>query len=58
MIKMNSDIVIVADIETVKDPVVLGEFPANKWPPPVGWRVVAIGMSPTAQPSPSRKPAA
>lgn len=41
---MKSDIVIVADIETVKDPVVLGEFPANKWPPPVGWRVVAIGM--------------
>ena len=41
---MNSDTVIAADIETVRDQAVLGDWPAGKWPPPVGWRVVAIGM--------------
>ena len=41
---MKSDTIILVDIETIKDPVVLGDWPTNKWPPPIGWRVVAIGM--------------
>lgn len=42
---MKSDIIICADIETVKDPAVLGEdWSDKKWPPPIGWKVVAIGM--------------
>jgi 3'-5' exonuclease len=41
---MRTDTLLVADIEAVKDKRVLGDWPENKWPPPVGWRVVAIGM--------------
>jgi predicted PolB exonuclease-like 3'-5' exonuclease len=35
---------LVADIEAVKDKHVLADWPDDKWPPPVGWHVVAIGM--------------
>lgn len=32
------------DIETIQDPNVLGDWDAGKWPPPIGWQVVVIGM--------------
>lgn len=41
---MRSDTLLIVDIEAVKDKRVLGEWPEDRWPPPVGWRVVAIGM--------------
>src|SRR5262245_66656529 len=41
---MRTDTILVADIEAVKDKHLLGDWPSEKWPPPVGWRVVAIGM--------------
>jgi predicted PolB exonuclease-like 3'-5' exonuclease len=41
---MRTDTLLIVDIEAVKDKHVLVDWPDNKWPPPVGWRVVAIGM--------------
>jgi len=41
---MRTDTLLVADIEAVKDKRVLEDWPENKWPPPVCWRVLAIGM--------------
>jgi predicted PolB exonuclease-like 3'-5' exonuclease len=41
---MRTDTLLVADIEAVKDKHVLEGWPEDKWPPPVGWRVVATGM--------------
>jgi predicted PolB exonuclease-like 3'-5' exonuclease len=35
---------LLADIEAVKDKHVLADWPEEKWPPPVGWHVVAIGV--------------
>ena len=36
---------IVLDIETVKDIDLLTEdWPEDKWPPPIGWKVVAAGI--------------
>jgi predicted PolB exonuclease-like 3'-5' exonuclease len=35
---------LLVDIEAVKDKHVLADWPEDKWPPPVGWQVVAIGM--------------
>ena len=43
-LSVRTDTLLVADIEAVKDNTVLRGWPKNKWPPPVGWRVVAIGM--------------
>ena len=43
-LSMRTDTILVADIEAVKDKHVLGDWPSAKWPPPVGWQVVAIGM--------------
>jgi len=31
-------------LEAVKDKHVLEDWPHDQWPPPVGWRIVAIGM--------------
>jgi hypothetical protein len=37
--------VVVVDIQTVKDTEILSaDWDAGKWPPPIGWRVVAIGL--------------
>lgn len=42
---MAADRLCVLDIETIKDPNVLGrDWPDNKFPPPIGWKVVAVGM--------------
>jgi predicted PolB exonuclease-like 3'-5' exonuclease len=41
---MRTNTLLVADIEAVKDKHVLEGWPEDKWPPPVGWRVVATGM--------------
>lgn len=37
--------VLVVDIETIKDTAILpADWGAGKWPPPIGWRIVAIGL--------------
>src|SRR5205809_1319644 len=41
---MRTETLVVADIEAVKDKRVLEDWRGSKWPPPVGWHVVAIGM--------------
>jgi predicted PolB exonuclease-like 3'-5' exonuclease len=41
----NHACVLVFDIETVKDPSVMpADWDSSKWPPPLGWKVVAIGV--------------
>jgi predicted PolB exonuclease-like 3'-5' exonuclease len=40
-----ADTVVVLDIETIKDAAVMpAEWDAAKWPPPLGWRVIAVGI--------------
>jgi 3'-5' exonuclease len=41
----NHDTLLVVDIETVRDQNVLpAEWPDDKWPPAIGWKVVTLGM--------------
>lgn len=40
-----ADTVVVVDIETIKDAAVVpADWDAARWPPPLGWRIIAIGM--------------
>jgi adenosylmethionine-8-amino-7-oxononanoate aminotransferase/predicted PolB exonuclease-like 3'-5' exonuclease len=40
-----SDTVLVVDIEAIKDAAVMPpDWGADRWPPPLGWRVIAIGL--------------
>ena len=42
---MKSRTVVVVDLETVKDtPLLQGKLAEQKWPPPIGWKIIAVGL--------------